>query len=1110
MRLVMLEFELEHGVVGETPEPRDSPSSVQYPLSLSASCELHVPSLPAHIPLSLLWIKEAYYLVNGNQVYPDRGLITLAIFQPMRDRKEWRGSRAGRRGAAVSLSASQLHRGSQWQAAGSLRRRLLLCVNFTVEDIWDGYVFALETHGVEQRGLKMSSPWVICAWSFILLPLTAWSELVISPSGPHVVVPKDGKLELHCYDDATTAEPPPSLRWLRVKSRSLEGKMEEGRVATVKVSAAQTKHMGLYVCVNNSTQEQSSVYVYVKDPENAFRYPIMSIRLAREGASYTIPCLVTTPEVTNLRLETCDGRLPAGLTFHSDLREGVTIDYIRKEYGGCYVCVGELGGVKVKSSPYIVDVRILPEKLPVIVLSPKDIVILRTGEEFELTCTSSNVNSDVSLEWDFPSTAHPKKKTNSSILPIHYGYLRVISLWIPAVNQSDSGMYRCYALNEIGSNEAAMQLKVYDQGFITMVRSPDLIQTVIKEGESLSLQVEFKAYPAPSFMYWSYNGRHIHNTSEHIITVHQHKYRYTTELRLVRVLGSEGGIYNFSASHEDASADHSFHVYVNCKPVIIAQEGPVDGQVRCIAAGFPVPKISWYFCELPHTRCSQLPNATQWETAETVMLSESAFSRSEVESRLNVSKEHAHYHTLECVASTEEEEAYTLFSISERVVPHKLFTPLLSGMVLTGVLLTLILVVLLYKYMKKPKFQIQWKVIESIQGDNHIYIDPTQLPYDSKWEFPRQKLRFGKTLGSGAFGKVVRATAYGLCSADTVAIVAVKMLKPNAHSTEKEALMSELKVLSYLGHHLNIVNLLGACTIGGPILVITEYCCYGDLLNFLRRKKDSFLNSQVGDSYYRNVLNQMESMSQDVAGSDYVPMRPSEKETASELDNLDELSLDTEDLLSFSYQVAKGMEYITSRNCIHRDLAARNILLTHGRVAKICDFGLARDITTDASYVLRGNARLPVKWMSPESIFNCVYTFESDVWSYGILLWEIFSLGKSPYPGMQVGSAFYRMIEEGYRMSSPEFAPIEMQVYAMMLSCWNHDPLKRPSFNKLVERTELLLSENTKNVYLTLSNVPGPPEQQREASRRLSSVCSTTAPTQPLLQSTADVFVDYI
>uniref|UniRef100_A0A4W5JWP6 Serine-threonine/tyrosine-protein kinase catalytic domain-containing protein n=1 Tax=Hucho hucho TaxID=62062 RepID=A0A4W5JWP6_9TELE len=116
-------------------------------------------------------------------------------------------------------------------------------------------------------------------------------------------------------------------------------------------------------------------------------------------------------------------------------------------------------------------------------------------------------------------------------------------------------------------------------------------------------------------------------------------------------------------------------------------------------------------------------------------------------------------------------------------------------------------------------------------------------------------------------------------------------------------------------------------------------------------------------------------------------------------------------------------------------------------------------------------------------------------------------VGGSPYPGMQVGSAFYRMIQEGHRMNRPEVAPRE--IYDMMLSCWSEDPLKRPSFRKLVERTELLLSEGTKNVYLNLSYGAVLPDQQRAASHRLSSVSSTTAPTQPLLLNTADVFLDY-
>lgn len=214
-----------------------------------------------------------------------------------------------------------------------------------------------------------------------------WSEPLISPGGPHIVVPKKGKLELRCYDNATTSGAPPRLRWYRDKSRKLDGEVQEGNVAFVRLSAAQLNHMGRYICVNNITLEQSSIYVYVKggcltggghldvclhninpnlylsvislDPYNAFLHIMINIKLVREGDSCTIPCLVTDPEVTHLGLETCDGRpLPSGMSYKSDLQEGITINNIQKEYDGCFVCVGLLHGVKVMSSKYNLEVRL--------------------------------------------------------------------------------------------------------------------------------------------------------------------------------------------------------------------------------------------------------------------------------------------------------------------------------------------------------------------------------------------------------------------------------------------------------------------------------------------------------------------------------------------------------------------------------------------------------------------------------------------------------------------------------------------------------------------------------------------------------------------------------
>uniref|UniRef100_A0A8C4DM90 receptor protein-tyrosine kinase n=1 Tax=Dicentrarchus labrax TaxID=13489 RepID=A0A8C4DM90_DICLA len=634
--------------------------------------------------------------------------------------------------------------------------------------------------------------------------------------------------------------------------------------------------------------------------------------------------------------------------------------------------------------------------------------------------------------------------TSHGVPPPHIQWL-----WHPCPSKEAfvSGVYRCVASNSAGTDQLDLHFYVTDVpgGFsVSQGEEP-------REGGDHHLTCV-----ANKYLYTALSWQRVNDTEDahprSPALIGQRLVSGELSISLVLLLSNltarDSGAYRCSARH--LITGHETHL--DTQVVVTILEPPVllnnltDCTVNvsssvilsCLSEGVPTPTITWYKDERALSQGSGIVISPEDGTLHID----------------RITGEDQGLYTCQATNDRGSAESSAYIWVNGASEASFLEIPTLTCTCVVATLFWLLLTLFIRKLKQPNSSNTKPEYLSIIldTGEGPIEEQCERLQYDpNQWEFPRERLQLGKPLGRGAFGKVMQASAFGIDNATSCSTVAVKMLKEGATASEHKALMTELKILNHIGHHLNVVNLLGACTKpGGPLMVIVEYCCYGNLSTFLKSKREVFVHNTL-----RKKQNYPPNCTQQEL-NEHFPVFVHHKTAvlhpcALPLDpkSASNSPLFLEDLISFSFQVARGMEFLASRKCIHRDLAARNILLSDNKVVKICDFGLARDIYKDPDYVRKGDARLPLKWMSPESIFDKVFTTQSDVWSYGILLWEIFSLGASPYPGLQIDEEFCHRLKGGTRMRAPEYSTPE--IYSTMLACWEASSSDRPTFTNLVE-----------------------------------------------------------
>uniref|UniRef100_A0A3Q2DCF4 Focal adhesion kinase 1 n=1 Tax=Cyprinodon variegatus TaxID=28743 RepID=A0A3Q2DCF4_CYPVA len=308
------------------------------------------------------------------------------------------------------------------------------------------------------------------------------------------------------------------------------------------------------------------------------------------------------------------------------------------------------------------------------------------------------------------------------------------------------------------------------------------------------------------------------------------------------------------------------------------------------------------------------------------------------------------------------------------------------------------------KRMEKRMDGVRTRAVCVSETDDYAEIideeDTYTMPSTRDYEIQRDCIELGRCIGEGQFGDVHQGVY--ISQENPALSVAVKTCKNSTSDSVREKFLQEALTMRQFDHP-HIVKLMGVIT-ENPVWIIMELCTLGELRSFLQVRK---------------------------------------------------YSLDLATLILYSFQLSTALAYLESKRFVHRDIAARNVLVSTVDCVKLGDFGLSRYME-DSSYYKASKGKLPIKWMAPESINFRRFTTASDVWMFGVCMWEILMYGIKPFQGVKNNDVIGR-IENGERLAMPPQCPPTL--YSLMTKCWSYDPSKRPRFNELKTQLSTILEE---------------------------------------------------